>query len=38
MVRYNSAWRMDEKGRGLFFTRPRLDTVVVGRQSEEDPG
>jgi len=32
LVRYNSAWRADERGRGLFFTRPRLDTVVVGRQ------
>lgn len=31
MVRYNSAWRADEKGRGLFFSRPRLDTVVVPR-------
>jgi hypothetical protein len=31
LVRYNTAWRADEKGRGLFFSRPRLDTVVVGR-------
>lgn len=31
LIRYNSAWRADEKGRGLFFSRPRLDTVVVGR-------
>ena len=33
MVRYNSAWRADEKGRGLFFSTPRLDTIVV-----EKPG
>jgi len=31
LLRYNAAWRVDEKGRGFFFTRPRLDTVVVGR-------
>lgn len=34
LVRYNTAWRADEKGRGLFFSRPRLDTVVVGRPGE----
>jgi hypothetical protein len=33
LVRYNTAWRADEKGRGLFFSKPRLDTVVV-----EKPG
>ena len=31
LLRYNSAWRVDEKGRGLFVGRPRLDLVVVGR-------
>ena len=31
LLRYNSAWRLDEKGGGLFFGRPRLDLVVVGR-------
>jgi hypothetical protein len=31
LVRYNTAWRADERGRGLFFSRPRLDTVVVSR-------
>ena len=35
MVRYNQAWRADEKGRGLFFSRPRLDTVVVPRPEPE---
>jgi hypothetical protein len=29
LIRYNSAWRADEKGRGLFFSRPRLDTIVI---------
>lgn len=33
LIRYNTAWRADEKGRGFFFSRPRLDTVVVGRQA-----
>ncbi len=31
LLRYNSAWRLDEKGRGLFFGQPRLDVVVIGR-------
>lgn len=31
LLRYNSAWRLDEKGRGLFVGQPRLDVVVVGR-------
>jgi len=35
LLRYNSAWRADERGRGFFIGRPRLDTVVVGRQAEE---
>ena len=35
MIRYNSAWRADEKGRGLFFSQPRLDTVVVPRPASE---
>lgn len=30
LLRLNSAWRVDEKGRGLFFGRPRLDLVVIG--------
>lgn len=32
LLRMNSAWRVDEKGRGLFFGRPRLDLVVIGGQ------
>ena len=34
LLRYNPAWRLDEKGRGLFFGSPRLDTVVIGRPAE----
>jgi hypothetical protein len=33
LLRLNPAWRLDEKGRGLFFGSPRLDTVVIGRPS-----
>jgi hypothetical protein len=33
-VRYNSAWRADERGRGLFFSRPRVDTIVVERPAD----
>ncbi len=31
LLRLNAAWRVDERGRGLFAGRPRLDTVVIGR-------
>jgi hypothetical protein len=31
LLRLNPAWRLDERGRGLFAGRPRLDTVVIGR-------
>jgi hypothetical protein len=34
LLRYNPAWRVDERGRGLFFGSPRLDTVVIERPSE----
>jgi hypothetical protein len=34
LIRYNPAWRADERGRGFFFSRPRLDTVVVAPPSE----
>jgi hypothetical protein len=38
LFRWNPAWRLDEKGRGLFLSRPRLDLVVVGRPAgPEDP-
>ncbi|HEY7514226.1 MAG TPA: hypothetical protein VIC87_07100 [Vicinamibacteria bacterium] len=36
LLRYNAAWRLDEKGRGLFFGQPRLDVVVVGRLRVDD--
>jgi hypothetical protein len=31
LLRLNPAWRVDERGRGLFLGSPRLDTVVIGR-------
>lgn len=31
LFRYNETWRLDEKGRGFFLGRARLDVVVVGR-------
>jgi len=31
LLRLNPAWRLDERGRGLFVGAPRLDTVVIGR-------
>jgi hypothetical protein len=32
LLRWNSSFRLDEKGRGLFFGTPKLDVVVVGRR------
>jgi hypothetical protein len=29
LLRLDPSWRIDEKGRGLFFGSPRLDTVVI---------
>jgi len=29
--RLNAAWRLDERGRGLFFGSPRLYAVVIER-------
>jgi len=37
LLRLDSGWRVDEKGRGLFFGSPRLDTIVVPRPGP-DPG
>jgi hypothetical protein len=31
LLRLDPSWRIDEKGRGLFFGSPRLDTVVIPR-------
>ena len=36
LLRLNPAWRLDEKGRGLFFGSPRLDTVVISRAERLD--
>src|SRR5512134_3130091 len=30
LLRLDPSWRLDERGRGLFFGSPRLDTVVIG--------
>jgi hypothetical protein len=35
LLRLNPAWRVDERGRGFFGGRPRLDTVVIGRAQDE---
>ena len=35
LLRLGPGWRIDAKGRGLFFGSPRLDTVVIPRP---DPG
>jgi hypothetical protein len=31
LLRLDAGWRVDDKGRGLFFGSPRLDTVVIPR-------
>jgi hypothetical protein len=31
LLRFNPAWRLDERHRGLFFGSPRLDKVVIER-------
>ncbi len=31
LFRYNPAWRLDQKGRGLFLGRAQLDVIVAGR-------
>jgi hypothetical protein len=33
LLRFNPTWRLDERGRGLFFGSPRLDKVVIERPS-----
>jgi hypothetical protein len=33
LFRYNAVWRLDERGRGLFLGRAKLDLVVVGKAS-----
>jgi hypothetical protein len=36
LFRLNAAWRLDEKGRGLFLGRARLDMIVVGRAGDRE--
>ena len=31
LLRLEPSWRLDERGWGLFFGSPRLDTIVIGR-------
>ena len=35
LLRLEPAWRVDEKGRGLFFGSPRLETLVIPRPASE---
>lgn len=35
LLRLEDRWRLDERGRGLFFGSPRLDTVVIPRPAAE---
>jgi hypothetical protein len=35
LLRLNAGWRLDEKGRGIFAGRPRLDTIAIGRSSAD---
>jgi hypothetical protein len=38
LLRLDATWRIDERGRGLFFGSPRLDTVVIPRPTGENEG
>ena len=31
LLRYDASYRMDSRGRGFFFGRPKLELVVIGR-------
>jgi len=35
LLRLENRWRVDERGRGLFWGSPRLDTVVIPRPGGE---
>ena len=35
LLRLDDRWRLDERGRGLFFGSPRLDTVVIPRPGSD---
>ena len=35
LLRLDDRYRLDEKGRGLFWGSPRLDTVVIPRPASE---
>jgi hypothetical protein len=38
LLRLEPGWRYDERGRGLFFGSPRLDTVLIPRPQAPDAG
>jgi hypothetical protein len=31
LLRYEPSYRLDDRGRGFFFSRPKLDLIVIGR-------
>jgi hypothetical protein len=35
LLRLDAAWRVDARGRGLFFGSPRIDTVVIPRPATD---
>jgi hypothetical protein len=35
LLRLEDRWRVDDRGRGLFFGSPRLDTVVIPRPGSD---
>jgi hypothetical protein len=37
LFRWNAAWRLDERGRGFFLGRAKLDLVVVGGEERGKP-
>ena len=36
LLRFDSRFRLDGQGRGLFLGRPRLDVIVVGREGSRE--
>jgi len=36
LLRLNPGWRLDERGRGLFGGRPKLETVAIGPPDQSD--
>jgi hypothetical protein len=36
LLRLNPGWRLDERGRGMFAGRPRLETLAIGPPDQSD--